>query len=160
VAFLVGSIVSPMLTRLARPAYVMAGGFALAAVGFGLLTRTATAPSLGLLVSGFVVYSLGLAPMFTLCNDLIVAVAPPERAGAVSAVSETGSEFGGALGIAVFGSLGTAVYGSAIAAETLPRSLPLVAAVCAVLVIVMAVIVTMSLRHVGTQAASARARRC
>ena len=134
----------------------MAGGFALAAVGFGLLTRLATAPSLGLLVTGFVVYSLGLAPMFTLCNDLIVAAAPPQRAGAVSAVSETGSEFGGALGIAVFGSVGTAVYGNAIAAESLPRSLALVAAVCALLVIVMAVIVTTSLRHVGMrQAASA-----
>jgi DHA2 family multidrug resistance protein-like MFS transporter len=155
-AFLAGSIVSPLLARRTRPAYVMAGGFALAAVGFGLLTRIATAPSLGLLVSGFVVYSLGLAPMFTLCNDLIVAAAPRRRAGAVSAVSETGSELGGALGIAVFGSLGTAVYGNAIAAETLPRSLALVAAVCAVLVIVMAVIVTTSLRHVGMrQAASA-----
>jgi DHA2 family multidrug resistance protein-like MFS transporter len=72
-AFLAGSIVSPLLARRTRPAYVMAGGFALAAVGFGLLTRLATAPSLGLLVTGFVVYSLGLAPMFTLCNDLIVA---------------------------------------------------------------------------------------
>jgi DHA2 family multidrug resistance protein-like MFS transporter len=155
-AFLTGSIVSPLLARRARPAYVMAGGFALAALGFGLLTRVETAPSLGLLVTGFTIYSLGLAPMFTLCNDLIVGMAPPERAGAVSAVSETGSEFGGALGIAVFGSLGTAVYGSAIAAETLPRSLALVAAVCAVLVIAMAVVVTTSLRHVGArQAASA-----
>lgn len=158
-AFLTGSIASPLLARRVRPAYVMAGGFALAAVGFGLLTRIETAPSLGLLVSGFTVYSLGLAPMFTLCNDLIVGVAPPERAGAVSAVSETGSEFGGALGIAVFGSLGTAAYGSAIAAETLPRSLALVAAVCAVLVIAMAVVVTTSLRHVGARLSSASIRR-
>jgi DHA2 family multidrug resistance protein-like MFS transporter len=33
-----------------------------------------------------------------------------ERAGAASAISETGSELGGALGIAVLGSIGTAVY--------------------------------------------------
>ena len=151
VAFLVGSMLSPFLVRRARPAYVMAGGFALAAVGFGLLTRIATAPGLGLLVSGFVVYSLGLAPMFTLTNDLIVASAPPQRAGAVSAISETGSEFGGALGTAVFGSVCTAVYGSAIAPDSLPHALALVAAICAVLVIVAGAVAAISLRHVRTQ---------
>jgi DHA2 family multidrug resistance protein-like MFS transporter len=61
-------------------------------------------------VTGFVVYSLGLAPVFTLATDMIIGSAPPERAGAASAISETGSEFGGALGIAVLGSLGTAIY--------------------------------------------------
>jgi DHA2 family multidrug resistance protein-like MFS transporter len=35
-----------------------------------------------------------------------------ERAGAASAISETSSELGGALGIAIFGSIGTAVYRS------------------------------------------------
>jgi len=143
--------VSPHLARRASPADVMAAGFALAAIGFGLLTRVATIPSLGLLVTGFVVYSLGLAPMFTLINDMIVAAAPPQRAGTISAISETGSEFGGALGIAVLGSLGTAAYGSAFAAESLPRTLPLVAAVCAVLVIVMGVMAMTSLRHVRVQ---------
>jgi DHA2 family multidrug resistance protein-like MFS transporter len=52
--------------------------------------------------------------MFTLINDMIVAAAPPQRAGTISAISETGSEFGGALGIAVLGSLGTAAYGSGL----------------------------------------------
>jgi DHA2 family multidrug resistance protein-like MFS transporter len=41
---------------------------------------------------------------------MVVSAAPPERAGAASALSETGSELGGALGIAVIGSLGTALY--------------------------------------------------
>jgi DHA2 family multidrug resistance protein-like MFS transporter len=147
-AFFVGSILSPLLVRAARPAYVMAGGFALAALGFGLLTRIVATPSLALLVTGFVVYSLGLAPMFTLLNDLIVAAAPPQHAGTVSAISETASEFGGALGIAVFGSVGTAVYGSATAPESLPATLMLVAAICVVLVGAMAVIAAISLRHV------------
>ena len=53
---------------------------------------------------------LGLGPVFTLGTDLIVSSAPPERAGAAAAISETSSEFGGALGIAVLGSLGTAIY--------------------------------------------------
>ena len=57
--------------------------------------------------------SLGLAPVFTLTTDLIIGAAPPERAGAASAISETSSEFGGALGIALLGALATAVYGNA-----------------------------------------------
>jgi DHA2 family multidrug resistance protein-like MFS transporter len=69
------------------------------------------------LVVGFVLYSLGLAPVFTLATDLIVGSAPPERAGAAAALSETGSEFGGALGIALLGSIGTAVYRRAMAGE-------------------------------------------
>src|SRR2546422_775736 len=43
-------------------------------------------------------------------SDLIVGSAPVERAGAASAISETSSELGGALGIAVLGSIGVAVY--------------------------------------------------
>ena len=56
------------------------------------------------------IYSLGLAPVITLTTDLIVGAAPPERAGVASAISETSSEFGGALGIAILGSIGTAIY--------------------------------------------------
>jgi DHA2 family multidrug resistance protein-like MFS transporter len=39
-----------------------------------------------------------------------VGSAPPEKAGAASGIAETGSELGGALGLALLGSLGTAVY--------------------------------------------------
>ena len=67
--------------------------------------------------------SLGLAPVFILATDLIVGAAPPERAGAASAISETSSEFGGALGIAVLGSIGAAVYRSQLA-NTLPIRCP------------------------------------
>ena len=51
-----------------------------------------------------------MAPVFTIGNEMIITAAPPERAGAASALSETSAEFSGALGIAVFGSLGTALY--------------------------------------------------
>ena len=67
--------------------------------------------------------SLGLAPVFTLATDLVVGAAPPERAGAASAISETSSEFGGALGIAIFGSIGTAVYRGAMA-DAVPAGVP------------------------------------
>jgi DHA2 family multidrug resistance protein-like MFS transporter len=111
-AFIVGSMLTPIIVRRVRPAHVMVGGLALATVGFGMLTQVERFGGLTVLVTGFIVYSLGLAPVFTLATDMIVGSAPPEHAGVASAISETGSEFGGALGIAILGSLGTAVYRS------------------------------------------------
>jgi DHA2 family multidrug resistance protein-like MFS transporter len=57
----------------------------------------------------------------------VLSAAPPERAGAASALSETSSEFGGALGIAVMGSIVTAIYRGEVAG-TLPAGLPAEAA--------------------------------
>src|SRR5205807_8288742 len=56
-----------------------------------------------------------LAPAFTLSTDLVIGSAPPERAGAAAALSETGSELGGALGIAILGTIGTGGYRSSMA---------------------------------------------
>jgi DHA2 family multidrug resistance protein-like MFS transporter len=122
-SFIVGSNLTPPLARRFRPGSVMVGGLALAAVGFGLLTGVGGSSDLAVLVAGSVVYNLGLAPVFTLTNDIIIGNAPPERAGSASALSETGSELGGALGIAILGSIGTAIYRSRLA-RTIPAGVP------------------------------------
>ncbi len=108
--FIAGSMLAPAIVRHVRPAFVMASGLAAGAVGFTALTQVDVGSGLPVLVGASVVYSLGLAPLFTLTNDLILGTAPPERAGAASAISETGAELGGALSIAVLGTIGTAVY--------------------------------------------------
>jgi MFS transporter, DHA2 family, multidrug resistance protein len=110
-----GSMLAPLIVRRVRPMFVMAGGLALSAVGFGMLTQVNVDSGLAVLVIGSVVLSLGLAPVGTLATDIIVGAAPPERAGAASGISETSAEFGGALGIAILGSIGTAVYRSQVA---------------------------------------------
>ncbi len=110
VAFIVASMLTPLIARRLRPGPLMAGGLALAAIGFGILTQIGGTTGPAVLVIGFVVYSLGLAPVFTLSNDIVIGAAPPERAGAAAGISETSSELGGALGIAILGSIGTAVY--------------------------------------------------
>jgi MFS transporter, DHA2 family, multidrug resistance protein len=74
-----------------------------------------------------VVFSLSLAPVFTLANDVVIGAAPPERAGAASAISETGSELGGALGIAILGSVGASLYRCAMGRAVLPGVPPEVA---------------------------------
>ncbi len=121
--FILGSLLTPLLVRRIRPGLVMAGGLALAAVGFGLFTQLDSTAGLAVLVTGSVVFSLALAPVDTLATDLAVGAARPERAGAASALAETSAEFGGALGIAVLGVVGTAVYRGQMAGS-LPAGVP------------------------------------
>jgi DHA2 family multidrug resistance protein-like MFS transporter len=121
-AFIAGGLVTPLLVRRARPGLVMAGGLALAAVGFLLLTRVDETSGVGIVVIALVIFSVGLTPVITLATDLIVGAAPRERAGAASGISETGAEFGGALGIAILGSIGVAVYRGRLA-EGVPAGL-------------------------------------
>jgi DHA2 family multidrug resistance protein-like MFS transporter len=95
----------------------------MAAAGLVLLTRVGGSADLAILVIASCVVSLGLAPVFTATTDLIVGSAPPERAGAASGISETGSELGGALGIAILGSIGVAIYRAGLA-DSLPAGIP------------------------------------
>jgi DHA2 family multidrug resistance protein-like MFS transporter len=118
-----GSMLAPLAVRRVRPAFVMAGGLALAAVGFAMLTLVDGTSGLAFIVIGSVVLALGVAPVGTLATDIIVGSAPPERAGAASGISETSAELGGALGIAVLGSIGTSVYRSEVA-DAVPSGVP------------------------------------
>jgi MFS transporter, DHA2 family, multidrug resistance protein len=127
---IVGSMLTPLLARRARPGLVMAAGMVVAAVGLGLLTQLDGTSGLALVVAGTVVFSLGLAPVVTLATDLIVGAAPPERAGAAAGISETSAEFGGALGIAILGSIGTAIYRGQVA-DAVPAAVPSPAAAAA-----------------------------
>jgi DHA2 family multidrug resistance protein-like MFS transporter len=120
-AFVVGSQLTPPIAARARPAATMLAGMGLAVIGILLLTQVGAATP-GLMVAGLTILSLGLAPLFTLAADLAVSSAPAERAGAASGLSETSSELGGALGLAILGTVGTAVY-RAGAADTLPAGI-------------------------------------
>jgi DHA2 family multidrug resistance protein-like MFS transporter len=122
-AFIVGSMLTPVIVRGVRPAFVMGGGLLVAALGFGLLAQVDEGSGIAIFVVSSVVFSLGLAPVFTLATDLVVGTAPPERAGAASALSETSSELGGALGIATLGSIGTALYRGQVD-DTVPAGVP------------------------------------
>jgi DHA2 family multidrug resistance protein-like MFS transporter len=115
-AFIVGSLVVPLLVRRIRPPYLIGAGLVVAAIGFAILTQVERPSGIAMIVLGSVIYSLGTSPVVILATDLIVGSVPVERAGAASAISETSSELGGALGIAILGSIGTAVYRGAMAA--------------------------------------------
>jgi DHA2 family multidrug resistance protein-like MFS transporter len=121
--FIIGSMLTPAIVSRMSPASTIAGGLGLAAAGFGLLTQVTGDTSLATLVTGSVVLALGLAPVFTLAADLMVSAAPPDRAGAAAGISETSSELGGAVGIAVLGVIGTAVYRGEVA-DAVPAAVP------------------------------------
>jgi MFS transporter, DHA2 family, multidrug resistance protein len=122
IAFVVGSQLAPRIVQRMRPAYLIGGGLAIAAVGLVMLTRVGATDGLPILVAASVVISIGLAPVFGLTTELVVGSAPPERAGAASGISETAAELGGALGIAILGSIGVAIYRGQVAAD-LPAGL-------------------------------------
>ena len=125
VGFILGPNLAPRIVRHIRPAYLMAGGFLLAGAGL-LLLSSITADStngLALVVISSAIIALGLGPVFGLTTELIVGSAPPERAGAATGMSETGSEVGGALGLSILGLIGVAIYRSRIA-EELPAGVP------------------------------------
>jgi DHA2 family multidrug resistance protein-like MFS transporter len=123
VGFVVGSLATPPLARRIRPVLLMSWGLVLSSLGYFLLTRLgASGSQLPMFAWATLILSLGASPLFTLTNDVIIGAAPPERAGAASGISETCAEFGGAVGIAIFGSIGVAIY-RAMLADALPAGM-------------------------------------
>jgi DHA2 family multidrug resistance protein-like MFS transporter len=62
-AFVVGSNLTPVIVRRVRPAFVMAAGLVLAAVGFGVFTQVDATSGFAVIVTGSVFFSLGTAPV-------------------------------------------------------------------------------------------------
>jgi DHA2 family multidrug resistance protein-like MFS transporter len=107
-------LVSPILARRYRPAYLIGGGLTISVAGLLILTQVDTVSGPLTLAIGFAVIFLGAGPLVTLGVNLVMAFTPPEKAGSAAALSETGNEFGYAFGIAAFGSIGAAVYTSQV----------------------------------------------
>ena len=106
-------VAATLSAKLGR-ARVMAGGFAVAATGFAVLATVGAGSPLAVVLVGAGIVASGTVAVLTLVTDYVLGVAPPERAGAVSGLFETTSEFGGALGIALLGSILAAGYRSRI----------------------------------------------
>ena len=126
-AFVVGSSLSATLTRHYSRATLIAGGLVVAVLGSMMVIAFDASTSFWWFATSNVLVALGSAPVVTLTTDIVIGSAPPERAGAAGAVSETSAEFGGAAGIAVFGSIGVAAYRLALG-DALPVELPVAVA--------------------------------
>jgi MFS transporter, DHA2 family, multidrug resistance protein len=114
IVFVAGSLLAPIIVRRFEARTVLALGFSVAVIGFGLLTQVRVDGQLWVLLAGLILLCVGLAPLGTLTTDILMSSVPPEKAGVASGVSETSLEFGAAFGIAVLGSIVTAVYRTSI----------------------------------------------
>ncbi|SCE77136.1 MFS transporter, DHA2 family, multidrug resistance protein [Micromonospora matsumotoense] len=114
IALIVTSMLSPVLAGRFAPAHVVAAGLAVSAVGHLTLALVGSEGGLTQLVVGFLLVYAGGGPLIALGTDIVVGSAPPEQAGSASAVSETSTELGMALGVAILGSIGAIVYRSQV----------------------------------------------
>lgn len=110
---LVIALIGMLLARLGAGRAI---GVGLAVASFGLVVMAATSDldsywGLGI---GLGIIGLGVGVAMTLAVDAVVGAVPASRAGAASAVAETGYELGGALGIAILGSLNGLLYRAAL----------------------------------------------
>jgi DHA2 family multidrug resistance protein-like MFS transporter len=121
--FILGSILTPLTLRRIRPTRLMVAGLLVASAGFTTLTRVGPDHGLVVLALGSAMLSVGLAPVFTLVTTIAVESMPPRRAGSAAATSETSTELGAALGVALVGSVGTAIYRGHLSAAA-PAGLP------------------------------------
>lgn len=85
-------------------------GLAFSTAGYVMVARSATDADLALLIWAFVLLGIGIGAAETVSNDLILSSAPPQKAGAASAVSETAYELGAVLGTAVLGGILTSLF--------------------------------------------------
>ncbi|GIE98459.1 MFS transporter [Paractinoplanes rishiriensis] len=115
-AYLGSSFLGPALARRFPVGPVIAAGLAVMAAGFAILALG----GLPAVVTGMVIFSVGLAPVYILTTELVVVTVRAARAGMAAAVTETGCELGGALGIAVLGSLSVAAFRHGMAGYDLP----------------------------------------
>ena len=114
-AAIVGPMLSPLLAQRVGLRQALAALLATAGVGFAVQALVGSPFAVVIVAIGWALWALGGSSAATLTTDRIIGTARPERAGAVSALAQTGAELGGALGIAVLGSLGTAIYRGAVA---------------------------------------------
>ncbi len=116
------SVLVPKMAHRYRPVWPVSIGLVVAAFGLALMALTGGPWALAILVIGSTVMGAGFMPLGVLGTDLVIGAAPPAKAGAASALSETGAEFGMALGIAAIGSVAAAIYRAGMR-EAMPTGL-------------------------------------
>lgn len=104
-----GVALASLLARTIRPAALVSLGLLISAGGFATFTLVTADSHIVLLITAYTALTHGVGMTATLVTSLVLTTAPPEKAGAASALAETSSEFGGALGIAVLGALAGAI---------------------------------------------------
>ncbi|WP_149263588.1 MFS transporter [Actinomadura sp. K4S16] len=124
-AMIGGAALAPPLIGALGRARVVALGMLVSAGGFALFTTIGLHTSYWAMVPAMLLSGIGMGLGLTVTADTVLASVPKDRSGAASAISETATELGGALGMAVLGSVLNAVYRNVL---DLPAGVPAPAA--------------------------------
>ncbi len=111
----VAAFVAAALVKRVLPAYVIAAGLLIAAIGFSLTVLLTPSSHPVLIAASLALVSLGSGMALGLSNDIIMSSVKPERAGQAAATSETAYEIGTTLGTAVLGGVLVAWYSRVVA---------------------------------------------
>ncbi|MGX7827302.1 MFS transporter [Actinokineospora sp. 24-640] len=114
---------SPHLARWIRPAHILTAGLAIVVVGLVIIATYDGTSGATPLIIGFSIWCLGGGPLMSLGIGQIIGAAPPEKAGAASALPQIGNELGSSVGFGVLGSIAAVVYTSHVSSN-LPAGLP------------------------------------
>ncbi|MGR0318096.1 MFS transporter [Agromyces sp. ZXT2-3] len=109
VTMIVAGLAVVPLARRIRPRLLVPAALMVSAGGYLVVALTAGEGIAGVVVA-FMLLGLGIGMAETVSNELILSAAPPAKAGAASAVSETAYELGAVLGTALLGSILAAWY--------------------------------------------------
>ena len=110
VAMIVAGLVVVPISKRFSPRIVVPAALTLSIGGYVTVALVAGSDSLVAMIAAFVALGIGIGMAETVSNELILSSAPPDKAGAASAVSETAYELGAVLGTSVLGGLLTALY--------------------------------------------------
>ena len=105
VAMIAAGLVVVPIARRVRPRVLVPVALGLSAAGYLVIALGANSGSIAPIIIAFVLLGVGIGAAETVSNELILSSAPPAKAGAASAVSETAYELGAVLGTAVLGSI-------------------------------------------------------
>ena len=100
----VAVVVAAVVRRLGN-GRALGGGLILAAVGLLVIVVGESYGGIVVICIGLLIIGIGIGLAFTVSTDAVLGSVPADRAGAASAISETGFELGVALGIAVLGTI-------------------------------------------------------
>jgi DHA2 family multidrug resistance protein-like MFS transporter len=118
----VAPVAATFASRVGRSA-VMAAGFVVGATGYAVLAGLRPGSPLVVVLVGAGLLAMGLVAVMSVVTEAVIGGVAPDRAGTASAISESTSELGGALGVAVMGSIGAAMFRRSMDAG-LPVGLP------------------------------------
>jgi EmrB/QacA subfamily drug resistance transporter len=123
-AVFAGSVLTGYLTpRIGMKATIVAGMVG-GTTALALLTQVDKSSSYGDFVAPLIALGLAIGLALSPCTDAIMGAFPEEELGVGSAVNDTSTELGGAIGIAILGSLLSTSYASNLSDATAGSKLP------------------------------------